>query len=67
VKLSKSAYQGQVFSIEFFVAEDGLCFFFIGKRVILTHGFLKKSDKTPKGEIDQAEKIKSNFTSRYKK
>src|ERR1700722_19715853 len=112
---SKPAYNGEKFSIEFFVAEDGscpaedwldcqsmkmqqkfaalfkmlgdvgkifneqkfkhltgsdqlfefkadqgsvLCFFFVGKRVILTHGFLKKSDKPPKGEIERAEKMK---------
>lgn len=52
-----------------FKADQGrvLCFFFVGKRVILTHGFLKKSDKTPKGEIERAEKIKADFTARSKK
>ena len=123
MKPSKSAYKGEIFSIEFFVAGDGscpaeewlesqspkmqqkfaalfvmmgnvgkifneqkfkhltgtdqlfefkadqgrvLCFFFVGKRVILTHGFSKKSDKTPKGEIDRAEKTKTEFISRSK-
>jgi len=123
MKLSKLAYDGEVFSIEFYVAEDGsvpaqdwldsqsikmqqkfaalftmlgdagkvyneqkfkhltgtdqlfefkadqgrvLCFFFIGKRVVLTHGFLKKSDKTPKSEIKRAEKAKADFTARSK-
>lgn len=121
MKPSKSAYKGEIFSIEFFVATDGscpaeewlesqsskmqqkfaalfvmlgnvgkifneqkfkhlsgtdqlfefkadqgriLCFFFVGKRVILTHGFAKKSDKTPKGEIERAEKVKVDFTAR---
>ncbi|OFZ18847.1 MAG: hypothetical protein A2Z20_02470 [Bdellovibrionales bacterium RBG_16_40_8] len=52
-----------------FKADQGrvLCFFFIGKRVILTHGFLKKSDKIPKGEIDRAENIKADFTARSKR
>jgi phage-related protein len=121
---SQRAYDGEIFSIEFYVGEDGsapaedwlesqspkmqqkfaalfvmlgdvgkifneqkfkhlsgtsqlfefkadqgrvLCFFFIGKRVILTHGFLKKSDKTPKGEIERAENIKADFAARSKR
>ena len=124
MKASKSAYNGQIFSIEFYVAEDNscpaeewlesqplkmqqkfaalftvlgdvgkifneqkfkhltgtsqlfefkadqgrvLCFFFVGKRVILTHGFLKKSDKTPRGEIERAEKMKAEFAVRSKR
>ena len=119
--ISKPAYKGVIFSIEFYVATDGsspaeewlnsqplkmqqkfaalfvklgdvgkifneqkfkhltgtnqlfefksdqgrvLCFFFVGKRVILTHGFLKKKDKTPKNEIERAEKTKADFTLR---
>ena len=52
-----------------FKADQGrvLCFFFVGQRVILTHGFLKKSDKTPRGEIDRAENIKADFTARSKR
>lgn len=52
-----------------FKADQGrvLCFFFVGKRVVLTHGFSKKSHKTPRGEIDRAEKIKSEFTRRSKR
>src|SRR5437868_3592521 len=124
MKLSKLVYDGEIFSIEFYMGEDGsspaedwlesqpmkmqqkfaalfamlgdvgkifneqkfkhltgtdqlfefkadqgrvLCFFFIGKRVILTHGFLKKKDKTPKGEIERAEKLKADFTARSKR
>lgn len=123
MKTTKVAFKGEVFSIEFYIAEDGscpaeewlesqsmkmqqkfaalfvmlgnagkifneqkfkhltgtdqlfefkadqgrvLCFFFIGKRVILTHGFLKKGNKTPKGEIERAEKLKLDFTARRK-
>lgn len=121
MKLTKLAYHGDIFSIEFYIGGDGsvpaedwletqplkmqlkfaalfkmlgdvgkifneqkfkhltgtdqlfefkadqgrvLCFFLVGKRVILTHGFLKKSDKTQKGEIVRAEKIKVEFTLR---
>lgn len=38
-----------------------LCFFFVGKRVILTHGFQKAGQKTPKGEIERAEMVKKEF------
>lgn len=38
-----------------------LCFFFVGKRVILTHGFKKRQAKTPKGEIERAERLKAEF------
>ena len=41
-----------------------LCFFFTGRRLILTHGFLKKSNKTPPGEIERAEAFKSDFLKR---
>ena len=49
-----------------FKAEDGriLCFFFYGKRIILTHRFRKKGDKTPKGEIARAETLKQEFEAR---
>jgi phage-related protein len=52
-----------------FKVDDGrvLCFFFIGQRVILTHGFSKKSAKTPKGEIERAEKLKAEFLVRMSK
>lgn len=41
-----------------------LCFFFVGQRIILTHGCTKKRDNTPKGEIDRAEALKQEFISR---
>jgi len=49
-----------------FKSDDGriLCFFFFGKRIILTNGFRKKGDKTPKGEIARAEALKQEFESR---
>lgn len=51
-----------------FKVDDGriLSFFFFGKRLILTHGFTKKSPKTPKGEIERAEKYKQDFENREK-
>jgi phage-related protein len=49
-----------------FKVDDGrvLCFFFVGKRLILTHGFRKRGDKTPKREIERAEHYKRDFEER---
>ena len=33
------------------------CFFAKGKRVFITHGFIKKKDKIPKPELDKANQI----------
>ncbi len=43
-----------------------LCFFFVGRRLILTHGFRKSGDKTPRREIDRAEACKKDFEGRVK-
>lgn len=34
-----------------------LYFFYINEKIILTNGFIKKTQKTPKKEIDLAKKI----------
>lgn len=47
-------------------ADRILCFFFVGRRLILTHGFKKAGDKTPKGEIARAEAYKKDFEGRVK-
>ena len=44
-----------------------LCFFFVGQRIILTHGCTKKGKKAPKGEIERAEALKQEFISREMK
>jgi phage-related protein len=52
---------------EFKVEADRiLCFFFIGRQLILTHGFKKHGDKTPKREIERAESYKRDFEGRMK-
>lgn len=45
-------------------ADRVLCFFFVGRRLIVTHGFKKTGDKTPKREIDRAETYKKDFERR---
>jgi phage-related protein len=44
-----------------------LCFFFDGKKIILTNAFHKKTDKLPKNEKEMALKIKSDYEERTKK
>jgi len=41
-----------------------LYFFVIGKRAILTHGFVKKTDKTPSIEIEKAKSYRAEYLSR---
>ena len=41
-----------------------LYFFMVGKKVILTHGFIKKTQKTPPFEIDRAKKYRVEYLSR---
>ncbi|SDZ76734.1 Phage-related protein [Pseudobutyrivibrio sp. ACV-2] len=40
-------------------------FFFVGKKAILTNGFIKKTQKTPKAELELAKKYKADYERRY--
>lgn len=41
-----------------------LFFFYINKKIIITNGFVKKSQKTPKNEIELAKKYKKDYIER---
>jgi phage-related protein len=41
-----------------------LYFFMIGKKIILTNGFIKKTQKTPQNEIDKAQKYRDDYMKR---
>ncbi len=41
-----------------------LYFFFVGRKIILTNGFIKKSAKTPRGEKEKAIKYRAEYLSR---
>jgi phage-related protein len=43
-----------------------LGFFLAGATLVITHGFYKKSGKTPKREIERAERCKRDFFERTK-
>ena len=38
-----------------------LYFFYMGHRIVLTNGFVKKTQMTPKGEIEKAEKYRKDY------
>ena len=41
-----------------------LYFFVIGRKIVLTNGFIKKSQKTPKEEIERAKRYRKEYLSR---
>ena len=41
-------------------------YFFFNKKIIITHGFLKKTSKIFPGEIEKAERIREDFLKRYR-
>lgn len=43
-----------------------LYFFFYDKKAILTNGFLKKSQKTPRKQLELAKKYKRDYEERYR-
>ena len=42
-----------------------LYFFVVGKKIILTNGFVKKTQKTPISEIEKALEYRKDFLKRY--
>lgn len=42
-----------------------LYFFVVGKKAVLTNGFVKKSQKTPKSVLELAKKYKIDYERRY--
>jgi len=53
-----------------FEGEDGavriLYFFYLGNKIILLHGFKKKTEKTPKKDLELADDRRKDFLSRVK-
>ena len=42
-----------------------LGFFHGGNQMVLTHGFMKKTQKTPSQEINEAQRLKADYIRRY--
>ncbi len=43
-----------------------LYFFYFGRRIVLTNGFVKKTQKTPRQEIELAKKYRKDFLERVR-
>jgi len=41
-------------------------FFMVGQKAVLTHGFVKKTQKTPPSEIIRAKKYREDYLARHK-
>ena len=41
-----------------------LYFFFVGNKIIVTHGFRKKTQKVPSGEIERAKEYRKDYLAR---
>lgn len=44
-----------------------LYFFYYEGRIVLTHGFIKKTQRTPAGEIEKAKKYRGDYIERHGK
>ena len=44
-----------------------LYFFYYEGRIVLTHGFIKKTQRTPSGEIEKANKYRRDYIERHGK
>ncbi|MBS5450044.1 MAG: type II toxin-antitoxin system RelE/ParE family toxin [Coriobacteriia bacterium] len=42
-----------------------LYFFMMGDRAVLTHGFVKKTQKTPRSELERAEQLRKDWMNRH--
>ena len=64
--LSKPLGDG-IFELRVQVATDisrVFYFFMVGKRAVLTHGFIKKTEKTPRDEIERAKRYRYDYLKR---
>ena len=51
--------------VSFASNEYRFLYFFFGRRIIITHGFLKKTRQIPTGETRKAERTMRDFLQRY--
>lgn len=61
------ALGGGIFELRAKVGSDisrVLYFFFVGRKVILTNGFIKKSAKTPTNEVERAKRYRAEYIGR---
>ncbi|MBN1999153.1 type II toxin-antitoxin system RelE/ParE family toxin [candidate division KSB1 bacterium] len=66
-KLSKHLQDG-IFELRVFLSNKiarTLYFYQIGSRIIITHGFIKKSQKTPPREIFRAKELRKKYLEKH--
>lgn len=61
--------RGKIRELRLVFASDHYRFlyFFHGKKIIITHGFVKKTDRLPENEIKKAERFRIDFGERIKR
>lgn len=77
--VKRIADHGQIYDITKFRSEGNkifafkpkpdrfLCFFFVGKKIVVTNAFTKKAQKLPEQEKERALKAMDNYTKRVQK
>lgn len=40
--------------------------FYVGNKIVVTNGFIKKTQKTPETELERAQKYKKDYERRHK-
>ena len=67
-KLLSAPLGDGIFELRVQVATDisrVLYFFVMNEKAVLTHGFVKKTQKTPKSEIDKAKRYREDYLRRF--
>ncbi len=60
------ATEGKIYNQQKFRNEHDQIFFFVGKRIIITNGFVKKKDELPAEEKKRALKYQMDYEGRFK-
>jgi phage-related protein len=67
IPISKSKYlRDKIFEMRTrhkSIISRSLYFFFDGEKIVFTHGFIKKTNKTPNSEIEKAKKLRDYYIS----
>ena len=68
-KMAKVELEDGIFELRTHLSDKiarTLYYYQVGQRIIITHGFIKKTPKTPKVEINRAKKLRQLYNERLK-
>lgn len=68
--LSVGVFDAGIFELQVKVSADisrAMCFFIVGHRAIITHGFVKNERETPQSEIDRVRKYQKEYWNRMRR